>query len=139
MRLMGDDSAVSTTFSYVLMFAITTIIFTSVMWIYSESAEQARERAMRKELIAIGEEVAGAVADSQFVDTSNGTVEKRLDLPSTVGGEGYTVRFDEGSGQVVVTSSTGVEVQVTMNGLEGSVDFRGPIYSSSFEGSRQGG
>lgn len=135
---MRGDWAVSTTFSYVLMFAVATMIFTGVMWSFSVSEEQAREEAMRQELTAIGEQVAQEVVDASLSGVENGSVESRLDLPRTVAGETYEIRFDESIGQVIVESSSGVEARVTLNAMESSVSFDGPIYSSSFSGSRQG-
>lgn len=135
MGLRGD-SAVSTTFSYVLMFAIASILFTGVMWTYSTSAEDVREEAVRQELTAVCEQVADAVQDLSTADLENGSAERSLDLPSTAGGEPYVVEFDETNGLVVARSRTGIEARVSLNGLDEGLDLSGTIYSSSQGGPR---
>lgn len=136
--LRRDDSAVSAAFSYVLMFAIATILFTSIMLIYSTSMEQTRERAVREELTAVGVQIAQASADLHLAGLDNGSAKRRLDLPNTVAGETYTVELNDTLGQLVLTSATGVEVRISLSAMEQGSDVDGTLYSSEFESSRQG-
>lgn len=137
MSLRRDDSAVSTAYSYVLMFAVATILFTSIMWTYSVSVDQTRERAVRQELTAVGLHVAQATSDMALSEIDHGSAERNLDLPNTVAGETYTVELNGSQGWIILESSSGVKVHVTMNALERDSEISGTLYSSSFESSRQ--
>lgn len=137
MGLRRDDSAVSTAYSYVLMFAVATILFTSIMWTYSVSVDQTRDRAVRQELTAVGLQVAQATSDMALSEIDHGSAERNLDLPNTVAGETYTVELNGSQGWIILESRSGVKVHVTMNALERDSEVSGTLYSSSFESSTQ--
>jgi len=132
-----DEDGVSTTYSYVLMFALATIVFTSVMWTYSETAEQTRGRAIREELTAIGEHVAQTIADMSTAGVRSGHAERHLDLPSTVAGEPYTIELNGSRGRIILESDSGVTAHVSLNNVENGSNISGTIYSSSLQGSKQ--
>lgn len=136
MRLRGDE-AVSTAYSYVLMFAIATILFTSIMLTFQSATDRAEERAVRQELEAVGHQVAQFLVDSSTSGVQDGFVRRNFDLPRTVAGQTYTVTVNGSRGKIIMEASGGETVLVPINGLENSSRFSGTLYSTSFQSSQQ--
>lgn len=94
-----DDRAVSTTVTYVLTVAITTVLMSGLIMAAGGVLDDRTEAATRNELAVVGERLANELvtADRLVVAGTEPTVRLRTTRPPRVAGSSYTVRLRTGS------------------------------------------
>ena len=91
--LRGDERGVSTTLTYVLTIAVTTILISGLIVAAAGVVGDQRERAVRNELGVVGERLSSelASADRLVVPDADAAVRLRTTHPERVVGSDYSV------------------------------------------------
>lgn len=103
------DRGVSTTLSYVLTIAISTVLVVGLLTAGSTFVDDQRNRVVESELRVIGQRLAADIATAdRLVQASDdpSTVTVTSQLPQTVSGSPYVVRLIPDGGNASITLST---------------------------------
>lgn len=108
------NRGVSTALGYVFTLGISAVLVTMLLVAAGTLVEDQRERAIRDELEAVGERVAGSLeaADRLALASDDGTVRVSIALPARVTGRPYTVEVRPGPSPVVVLTTENPAVTV---------------------------
>lgn len=132
-KLLKNNDAVSVSVSFILMFAITVIVFTATVLTFYSISQNSERNAMQESFKLLGGGLAvritGIDALVNTIRTGGGSVnmlEYELSMPDSIAGNSYTVNItDDG---IILEDETGSKFTVTL-GI--SSNATGKIYSGA--------
>lgn len=115
-----DDRSVSAVISYVIVIGVIAILTATIVTSFAPLVTNQQADSVRATLDVIGQDIAGDIesADRLVARTGgNGTVELRTELPDRVGGNRYSVAFEESGNETEIrlrTTDPDLRVRVTV-------------------------
>jgi FlaG/FlaF family flagellin (archaellin) len=110
-NLLGKDDAVSVSIGFIIMFAVTVILFTGLIISFYTLTRNTEKSSMGESFKIMGDRMA---ADIDMVDTmvnfvnSNGgnvnALEYEFSLPASVAGKSYTVNMTSSIHEIIIDS-----------------------------------
>jgi hypothetical protein len=121
-KIIKNDDAVSISVGFMLMFAVTVIIFSTVIISFYTLSQQSEKSAMLESFRIMG---SGLAAEITTVDTlvnissGNGgtvnTLEYSFTLPASIAGKSYTVNVTNSTYRIILESDNGARIVVPFN------------------------
>lgn len=118
--IVGDERAVSTTITYTLTIAVTTILVSGLIVAAGGLVEDQRERAVHDELGVVGERIASELAGVDRLAESGDELQLETTHPRQLAGATYTVTLQASAPNVcsqspcLVLNSSRPDVTITV-------------------------
>ena len=118
--IFRDDEAVSISIGFILMFAVTVIVFLALIISFYSLSRETETSAMKESFRIIGNGLAieltavDAIANvtSSYGGTLN-SLDYEISIPSSVAGKSYTTNIT--SGRIVMEADNGAKITVPFN------------------------
>lgn len=121
-NLIKNDDAVSISIGFILMFAVTVLMFTSVILSFYSLSQQTEKSAMRENFKIMGSGLASKITMvDTLVNTTRsygGTVnslEYEFSIPESIAGKTYTVNVSTSNSKIILESDNGARIVVPVN------------------------
>lgn len=121
-KLLKNEDAVSISIGFILMFAITTIVFTAVIISFNTLSQSSEKSAMIESFDIIGEAFAIKIITVDtlinIVDSNNGSVnflEYEFSLPESIASKTYTINITNSTNHIIFESDNGARSVTPFN------------------------
>lgn len=135
-ELLKNEDAVSISIGFILMFAITVIVFTGVIISFNTLSQSSEKSAMRESFDIIGEALAIKMTTVDtlinIADSNNGIVnslEYEFSLPESIASNTYTINITNSTNQITFESDNGARSVAPFNTSYNFIDEK--IYSGA--------
>jgi FlaG/FlaF family flagellin (archaellin) len=135
-NLLGNDDAVSVSVGFIIMFAVTVILFTGLIISFYTLTRNTEKSSMGESFKIMGYRMS---ADINMVDTmvsfinSNGgnvnALEYEFSLPASVAGKSYTVNITSSIHEIIIDSDNNARTVSPFNTSTNFTDIK--IYSGA--------
>jgi FlaG/FlaF family flagellin (archaellin) len=121
-KIFKNNEAVSISVGFILMFAITVIIFSALIVSFYALTHQSEKSAMRESFKTIGSGLASKLTTVDVLvnvtNNYNGTVntlEYSFSLPASIAAKSYTVNVTNSTYEIILESDNGARIVVPFN------------------------
>jgi hypothetical protein len=111
MNLLKDDNAVAVSLGFILMFAVSIIVFSTVVLSFYDLTENMKEEAMRESFRMLGSRLSIELTTVDIImnttESYGGTVnllEYEFTAPASIAAEGYTINITNATNEVILES-----------------------------------
>ena len=126
-NLLGNDDAVSVSVGFIIMFAVTVIIFTGLIISFYTLTRNTEKSAMGESFKIMGNRMAADInmLDTMvnFINFNGGNVnalEYEFSLPASVAGKSYTVNITSSIHEIIIDSDNNAR---TVSPFNTSINF----------------
>ncbi len=135
-NLFKNDEAVSISIGFILMFAVTVLVFSALIISFYSLSRDTEKSAMRESFRIIGNGVAIKITAMDTIinatDSYGGTVNEfnyEIAIPASLAGKTYTMNITDSPNRIIMEADNGAKVTVPFNV---STNFMGrKIYSGA--------
>lgn len=121
-HLIRNDDAVAITVGFILMFAITVIVFTALIISFYTLTQNTEKSAMRENFKIIGSGLAAKItAVDTLINITNSyggnvnTLEYEFSIPASVAGKTYTANITNSPYEIIFEADNGVREVALFN------------------------
>lgn len=134
--LLKNDDSVSISIGFILMFAITVLMFTTIVLSFYTLTQNTEKSAMRVNFKLMGHGLAGKItmADTLINTTRSygGTVnsfEYEFSIPASIAGKTFTVNITNSTHEIIMESDNGAREVVPFNASSNFTEIK--LYSGA--------
>lgn len=113
-KLLKNEDAVSISIGFILMFAVTVIVFVAVILSFYSLSQYSEKSAMKESFDIIGEALAVKITTVDtlisIADSNNGiidSIEYEFPLPESIASKTYTINISNSTNQITFESDNG--------------------------------
>ncbi len=121
-NLFGNDEAVSISIGFILMFAVTVLVFTALIISFYSLSRGTEKSAMQESFRIMGNGVAIKItAVDTLINATNsygGTINElnyEIAVPSSLAGKTYTMNITGSPNRIIMEADNGAKVTVPFN------------------------
>lgn len=135
-NMLRNDKAVSVSVGFMLMFAITVLVFTGLIISFYTLTQNSEKSAMRESFKILGEGLAIKITTVDTLINMTGrysgtinTLEYEFSMPESIAAKSYSINITNSTNQIIMESDNGARIAVPFST---SVNFtRRNIYSGA--------